>query len=248
MNFKKTSRFVLPIVLSLGSIFVSNCIVGDAYASRQQQEKKTTLSESSMERTKELWGRFKTLVKKGSNESEMEEFFKEVFNDAAISKRFCGKESAKVTKAVVKFLLWRLKSQAIQSVNGYDLQEEMSATEKPKTLYLKTMLNKKNENPIELTVVYSKKGKELGKAVEVIVVGIPLIEGFYSVIKKYLEKQGKSLSSFKTVEEREDVVVKAADDFIASNSNADGAKESENSPAEVNKAKLKNKKNTQREL
>ena len=146
--------------------------------------------------------------------STMTDFAKRNMDTAAISKRFCGADNEKLIKTIIKFLIWRLKTEAIQSVKEYTLDDNMQAVSKSKIVEVKCKLNKKASDPINMTVAFSMKGKNLGKIREIKVLEIPLIESAKTPMKKYFESKGIKIDAIKDPNERANQCCSGLEYFI----------------------------------
>ena len=175
---------------------------------------KAEIEKSAKEKVKEIYPEFIDIVKAGANENTMTDFAKRNMDTTAISKRFCGADNEKLVKTIIKFLIWRLKTEAIQSVKEYSLDDNMQAVSKSKIVEVKCKLNKKASDPINMTVAFSINGKNLGKIREIKVLEIPLIEGAKTPMKKYFESNGIKIDAIKDPNERAKQCCLGLEDFI----------------------------------
>lgn len=176
------------------------------------------VEKSAVNKVKEIYPEFIDIVKAGANEITMTNFAEKNMDTTAISKRFCGAGNEKLVRTIIKFLIWRLKTEAIQSVKDYSLSDNIKAISKSKMVEVKCKLNKKATDPINMTVAFSINGKNLGKIREIKVLEIPLIESAKTPIKKYFESNGIKIDAIKNPEERAEKCCLALEDFIKNHS------------------------------
>ena len=186
-------------------VFCVNCVASEVSALRETAEK----------RVKDIYPKFISLVQAGVQEDDMLQFAGEHMDAVSISKRFCGAENDALFKSIVKFLTWRLKTEAIQSVRSYQLHDNMQSVVKKTGVEVKCVL-KGQSDEVQMTVVFSKKATSLGGIREIILLGIPLIEGAKVPIKAYFEKNGLKMKSMKP-KERAEKMCTALDEFIKQN-------------------------------
>ena len=192
----------------------STSFIGEAIA--EESVSNSDLSTAAENKVKAMYPEFIKLVEKGASESEMMTFFTKNFDTDAISKNFCGIVDKKLIESIGRFLIWRLKTEAIQVVKDYELKDNsFRCADKSKTVSLKCVLDKKSET-VEMTVVFSKDKGTLGAIREVIVLNIPLMDGAKTVMKKYFENNGLKINSLKA-EERAAKCCEALEDFIKTN-------------------------------
>ena len=208
MNKKFKMRFCSILMMLAGT--VTEICINAALA----EPNKAGIEQSAKAKVKEIYPEFINIVKAGANESTMTDFAKRNMDTAAISKRFCGADNEKLIKTIIKFLIWRLKTEAIQSVKEYTLDDNMQAVSKSKIVEVKCKLNKKASDPINMTVAFSMKGKNLGKIREIKVLEIPLIESAKTPMKKYFESKGIKIDAIKDPNERANQCCSGLEYFI----------------------------------
>ena len=207
MEFKKRSGSVLAIMLV--SAMTEICL-----NATMAESNKAEIEKLAKEKVKGIYPEFINIVKNGANESTMTEFAKRNMDTTAISKRFCGTDNEKLVKTIIKFLIWRLKTEAIQSVKEYSLDDNMQAVSKSKIVEVKCKLNKKTSDPINMTIAFSTNGENLGKIREIKVLEIPLIESAKTPMKKYFESKGIKIDAIKDPNERAEKCCLGLEDFI----------------------------------
>ncbi len=210
MFTKKFGLAVMALLAFFCSGFVSESYVNKAIASSQEN----SIEKEAESKVKEIYPEFIKIVKNGANESEITAFAERNMDTVAISKRFCGAKNDKLIKTIIKFLIWRLKTEAIQTVTDYSLGDGMKSISKGKKVSVKCMLKKQATDPVEMIVTFSKNGDKLGKIVELVVVSIPLIEGARTPIKKYFEGKGIKINTIKDPAKRAQLSCDALEDFI----------------------------------
>jgi len=228
MFFKKATLVLISFATFLGaSSYLNNAFANEktqpSKVGNSSEKNHSTIEKQAIDRVTLLYPEFINLVKNGANNDEMTEFFKKTFDIKQISIKLCGTESEKVIETVVKFLLWRLKTESIQSVKNYELDKEMSVNPGKTGISLYCKLNSKTSKPVEMKVIFSAKGNVLGKATELEVLGIPLIKGIKAPIGQFFEKNGLKINDMRE-EERPERIKEAIDDFIANNSKDSGEK------------------------
>lgn len=189
----------------------------------ESAEPRAEVEKSAMNKVREIYPEFIDIVKAGANEKTMTNFAEKNMDTTAISKRFCGADNAKLVKTIIKFLIWRLKTEAIQSVKDYSLDDNMKAISKSKIVEVKCKLNKKATDPINMTVAFAINGKNLGKIREIKVLEIPLIESAKTPMKKYFESNGIKIDAIKNPNARAEKCCLALEDFIKNHTKS-GAK------------------------
>lgn len=211
MSLKKISLAMTAMFAFLCSGFISESYLNKAIANSQ----KTDLQTTAENKIKEMYPEFINLVEKGANEQSMMKFALNNLDTTAISKNFCGEKNDKLIESLVNFLLWRLKTATLQAVKEYKLGSNFHTVEKNSTLSTKCILNGKNDN-VDMSVIFSKDGSNLGKIREIIVLNIPLIDGAKSVMRKYFEKNGIKINAL-TSNERAKRCREALDNFVKEN-------------------------------
>ena len=165
----------------------------------------------------DIYTEFLQIVKSGVDDKKMIEFSTKNMDTDAISKRFCGANNEKLINTIIKFLIWRLKTEAIQSVSDYSLDKNMKTITKAKTTEVKCQLIKKGTDPVNMTITFTKDNGKLGKIREIKLLEIPLIEGAKVPMKKYFETKGIKIEQIKTPSERAEKCCEALDDFMKQN-------------------------------
>ena len=211
MSLKKISLAMMAMVAFLCSGFVSESYLNKAIAGTAESDLQSIVEG----KIKTMYPEFIDLVSKGANEQSMMKFALTNLDTIAISKSFCGEKNDKLIESLVKFLLWRLKTATLQTVKEYKLGNEFHVIEKKSTVSGKCVLNGKNDN-VDMSVIFSKDGKNLGKIREIIVLNIPLIDGAKSVMRKYYEKNGIKINSL-TPDQRAEKGCEALDNFVREN-------------------------------
>jgi hypothetical protein len=79
---------------------------------------------------------------------------------------------------------------------------------------------KGQSDEVQMTVVFSKTAAALGGIREIVLLGIPLVEGAKVPIKTYFEKNGLKMKSMKPKERAAKMCV-ALDEFIKQNARAE---------------------------
>ncbi len=203
------------LAFTAGAVFLCLGIVaGSCLNEAVAGAEKSGVEESARDKVKAIYPEFMDIVNAGADEVKMTAFAEKNMDTAAISKRFCGANNDKLIKTIIKFLIWRLKTEAIQSVKDYSLDNNMQAISRGKMVEVKCKLNKKASDPVNMTVSFSKDGSELGKIREIKVLEIPLIEGAKTPMKKYFEANGIKIDAIKNPDERAEKCCLALDDFI----------------------------------
>ena len=195
------------------AVFVCSAFVSEAHLNRALA-KSLSIEEIAKERVKTIYPEFIEIVNSGADESKMIAFAEKSMDTDAISKRFCGAKSDKLIKSIIKFLIWRLKTEAIQSVKDYTLDDTVKAVNKGKIVEVKCRLLKKASDPVNMTVTFSKSANNLGKIREIKVLEIPLIEGAKMPMKKYFQENGIKIDAIKNPDERAEKCCLALDAFI----------------------------------
>lgn len=192
--------------------FVFESYINKAIAASSQSQEARTAAENKV---KSMYPEFMELVKNGVNESELTKFAEKEFDTTAISKRFCGEENDKLIKTIIKFLIWRLKTEAIQSVKDYVLEDEMQSLDKGTSVCVKCKLKGKSDT-INMNIIFSKSGSAIDGIKEIIILEIPLFEGAKVPMKKYFEGNGIKINKL-TPSERAEEICLALDEFIQDN-------------------------------
>ena len=120
-----------------------------------------------------IFDEFKTMIKNKASDDEIESFFIKYFDVNAISKNFCGTVSQDVIDSIAKYLIWRLRSEAIQKVSKTKLGKVLATVKKGKSIL--------GENSMKLGVWFNK---ESSKITELDILSIELISGAKAMIKK----------------------------------------------------------------
>lgn len=191
--------------------FVSESYLNKAIANSE----KSDLQPTSENKIKKMYPEFISLVNKGTNEKSMMKFALDNLDTAEISKNFCGEKNDKLIESLVNFLLWRLKTATLQTVKEYKLGDDFHVVEKKSTISVKCVLNGKNDN-VDMSVIFSKEGNNIGKIREIIVLNIPLIDGAKSVMRKYYEQKGIKINAL-TASQRAEKGCEALDTFVKEN-------------------------------
>ena len=203
------------LAFSAGVVFLcSEIVTGSCLNEAVASAERSSVEDSARGKVKAIYPEFLDIVNAGADEVKMTAFAEKNMDTAAISKRFCGANNDKLIKTIIKFLIWRLKTEAIQSVKDYSLDSNMQAISKGKTVEVRCKLNKKASDPVNMTVLFSKDGANLGKVREIKDLEIPLIEGAKTPMKKYFEANGIKIDAIKNPEERAEKCCLALDDFI----------------------------------
>ncbi len=211
MIMNRECKIKLGAVLT---IMLAGAVTYICFNAAQAESGKAEIEKSAKAKVKEIYPEFINIVKAGANENTMTNFAKRNMDTAAISKRFCGADNEKLVKTIIKFLIWRLKTEAIQSVKEYTLDGNMQAVSKSKIVEVKCKLSKKTSDPINMTVAFSMNGKNLGKIREIKVLEIPLIESAKTPMKKYFESKGIKIDAIKDPNERAEKCCLGLEDFI----------------------------------
>lgn len=211
MSLKKFSLGLIAMFAFFCSGFVTESYLNRAIAGAEKSKSQI----SAETKIKEIYPKFITLIDKGAKEQDMTDFALNNLDTDAISKNFCGEANKKLTESLIKFLLWRLKTEALQSVKEYKLGDNFQVVEKKSTVSVKCLLNGKTDT-VDMTILFSKNGSELGKIREIIVLNIPLIDGAKSVMRKYYEKNGIKINSL-SPSERANKGCEALNNFIKEN-------------------------------
>ena len=111
-------------------------------------------------------------------------------------------------------MIWRLKTEAIQSVKDYTLDENMQSLYKGKHFEVRCKLIKKGSDPVNMVVILS----ENGTIVEIKIFELPIIDGAKTVMKKYFEGQGVKINAIKNADDRAEKCCEALKDFISTHS------------------------------
>lgn len=198
--------------------YVCSGFVSESYLNRAMADtQKGGLKETAEKKVREIYPKFVSIVKNGADEGEITEFANKELDTVAISKRFCGAKNEKLIQSIIDFLIWRLKTEAIQSVKEYELAESLTAVEKNNRVDVRCNLNKKGEEPANMTITFTKVDGSLKGIVEMTVLTIPLIEGIKTIVNKFCEKNGIKMNSLKSPEKRAEVCISAIKSFIKSN-------------------------------
>ncbi|MDR0942171.1 MAG: hypothetical protein LBM19_00950 [Holosporales bacterium] len=176
------------------------------------------ISQQAKDKVREVYPKFLKIVEQGADEKDMTKFFENNFDTAAISKRFCGVMDSRLVNSIVRFLLWRLRTEAIQTVKSYKLSDNITAIEKANSVHVKCSLIGSNDT-VEMTAVFTKNQEALGKIKEIVVLSIPLIEGVSAILRSYFENNGIKINQIKEPKERARKCVEAIDDFLTKNKN-----------------------------
>jgi len=211
MLLKRFSLAILAMTAFLCSGFVSESYLNTAIASNSE----SNLQTNAKNKIKEMYPKFISLVNEGANEQSMMKFALENLDTIAISKNFCGEKNDKLVGALVNFLLWRLKTATLQTVKEYKLGNDFHVVEKKSTVSVKCVLNGKSDN-VDMSVIFSKEGENIGKIREIIVLNIPLIDGAKSVMRKYYERKGIKINAL-TASQRAEKGCEALDTFVKEN-------------------------------
>ena len=211
MLLKKFFLAIMTMFAFLCSGFISESYFNKATA----DSSRTDLETNAENRIKEMYPEFINLVNEGANKNSMMKFALDNLDTTAISKNFCGEKNDKLIESLVNFLLWRLKTATLQTVKEYKLGNDFYITEKKSTISVKCVLNGKNDN-VDMVVIFSKNGLNLGKIREIIVLNIPLIDGAKSVMRKYYEKNGIKINALPP-KERAQKGCEALDNFVKEN-------------------------------
>ena len=195
------------------SVFLCSASVIDTHLNRVLA-KSLTIEEVAKDRIKTIYPEFIGIVNSGADENKMLAFAEKNMDTNAISKRFCGTKNDKLVKSIIKFLIWRLKTEAIQSVKDYALDDNVKAVSKGKIVEVKCKLLKKASDPVNMTVTFSKNAEELGKIREIKVLEIPLIEGAKTPMKKFFEENGIKIDAITNPAERAEKCCLALEAFI----------------------------------
>lgn len=206
------------VAISITAILCAGIITEASFNTVQAETGNVETEKAAKDKVKSIYPEFIDIVKAGANENTMTDFAKRNMDTQAISQRFCGTNNNKLVKTIIRFLIWRLKTEAIQTVKDYSLDENMQAVVKSKIVEVKCKLNKKASDPINMTVAFSIDGKTLGKIREIKVLEIPLIEGAKTPMKKYFEAKGIKIDAIKNPDERADKCCLALEDFIKNHS------------------------------
>ena len=190
--------------------FVSESYLNKAIANAQSSDVQT----AAKEKVKITYPEFIQIVKDGAGESEITAFAMKNMDTEAISKSFCGANSDKLVKAIIKFLIWRLKTEATQSVKDYTLDENMQSLYKGKHFEVRCKLIKKGSDPVNMVVILS----ENGTIVEIKIFELPIIDGAKTVMKKYFESHGIKINTIKNPADRAEKCCEALEDFISTHS------------------------------
>jgi hypothetical protein len=204
-----------PIVRT---VFISTAIVATLGCSGVIAEEDAKLKSKAKADVGSVYAEFRNIIDEKADDQRMESFFRNHFDTAVISKRFCGKDDANLVSAVAKYLIWRLKSEALQQVPGYNLMENKAVVLKDSSVSVQCKLehSEQKSNVVELTIVYVRNGTDLGKVKEIIIIGLPLIEGLSAIMKKYFEENKISINSIKNADERAAKCVLAINDHLKS--------------------------------
>ena len=207
----------IKLAITVITTFIYSGFVSEAYISNAIAASETkSIEKSAKEQISVIYPQFIQIVKDGADESKMMTFAKKNMDTVAISKRFCGTNNEKLIKSIIKFLLWRLKTEAIQSVRGYTLSPDMKSVAKKKIVEVKCKLNNASSEDVNMTVIFSKNGSTLGKIREIKILEIPLIEGAKTPMKKYFESNGIKIEAIKDAGKRAQKCCEALEDFIRS--------------------------------
>lgn len=214
---------ITPVALALFAFFCSG-FVTESYINKVLAEATNVTSNSEAEKkVKEMYPKFMEIVNLGAKDSEIMDFAKNNMDKSTISKHFCGAENDRVFEAIVNFLTWRLKGEAIQSVKEYKLGDTMRTTESGNKVKVECKLNGTGD-PVNMIVIFSKSGNKLGKICEIMILGLPLVDGAKQPVQKYIdgENQDKKRIDLKklAISERVNVICKALDEFTKSNARA----------------------------
>ena len=216
MKFNMFMKRFVPAAMAMFAFFCSG-FVSESYLNRAIAEtSKAETTTAAENKVKSMYPEFMELVKNGVNEAELTKFAKKNFDTEAISKRFCGEKNDKLIKTIIKFLIWRLKTEALQSVKGYILEDEIQSIDKGKSVCAKCKLKGKTDT-INMNVIFSKFGKTIGNITELVILEIPLIEGAKVPMKKYFEENGIKINKLKPAERAEKSCF-ALEEFIQENS------------------------------
>ncbi|MBQ8651217.1 MAG: hypothetical protein IJ481_01670 [Alphaproteobacteria bacterium] len=128
-----------------------------------------------------IFDEFKTMIKNKASDDEIESFFIKYFDVNAISKNFCGTVSQDVIDSIAKYLIWRLRSEAIQKVSKTKLGKVLATVKKGKSILVNGSLHVEGENSMKLGVWFNK---ESSKITELDILSIELISGAKAMIKK----------------------------------------------------------------
>lgn len=207
MNYKKFI-FLFFITFSMPLVF-DQCSDNIAEAAQAQDNIATV-----KQKVKYQYGEFTTIVEKRPSKPAISKFFGKHFDTPSISKRFCGTKNDDLIDGLVGFLLWRLETEAIQAVKQYKLSDNMSVVNKGKTIIVNCRLTKPGADPVEMKVIFSKNPDgSVGKVMELVVVGIELINGAGVIMKKYFEEKNINIKK-ETPTKRAEYCVEALNKFI----------------------------------
>jgi hypothetical protein len=192
-------------------IFANNIVA----KSNDATSDKGTIAMDAKNRVNGMYLELQKLAGKGANVKGVESFLKSYFDCYVIAKRFGIEDSLEFQQSLAKFLYWRFKNEAMKTIVSATLGENFAVTEKKESVVVKGSLSS-GETAVDVTVIFVKLKNALGKVKEVVVVGIPLIEGITPVISKYCEKQKIRIKEL-TPDERGKVFKEAIDGFVAAN-------------------------------
>ena len=222
MNFKR----ILPTALAITAIFGSSLIMESLTNIAVSEEVKSPAAKEAEKRVPSAFNEFKRIINGGAEKNDLVKFFHEQFDVDAIVGRFCGKKDSESEKAFKKFeksledlLVWRLKTEALQTVKKCKIDgNNVRATDKG-TTYISASLNLtrgEDTDPIDMEVIFSKKGGKLGKIIDLVILKIQLIESACNIINSYFEEHGIKTRSL-TAKERAEKSAEALDDFVKRN-------------------------------
>ena len=207
----------LKLALTVVTTFIFSGFVSETYISNAiAASEKVAIEKQAKDKVTEIYPQFIKIVNDGANEATMMSFAQDNMDTAAISKRFCGANNEQLINSIIKFLIWRLKTEAIQSVKDYKLSPNMQSVAKTKIVEVKCKLNKSASEEVNMTIIFSKNGSTLGKIREIKILEIPLIEGAKTPMKKYFESNGIKIEAIKDASIRAQKCCEALDDFIKS--------------------------------
>jgi hypothetical protein len=205
-NFVNATLICFFFCSFLAEVFVSNAVAGESEESKVVLEAKR--------KVKSMYSELQMLAKTGASGENVAEFLTKHFDVAVIAKRFGIEWNLDFQKSLAKFLHWRFKNDAVKTVTTAILGENFAVTEKKSSVIVRGNLSSE-ETTVNFTAIFVLD-QTLGKLKELIIVGIPLIEGITSIIGKYCEKHGLNPQKM-TSAERDKVFRKAINCFLAGN-------------------------------
>ncbi|MDR2666777.1 MAG: hypothetical protein LBB34_01500 [Holosporales bacterium] len=215
--FKNFARIVFVGWLFYSFLPTLVFVNGAAAKSSSDASGKRTIAAQAKSKVKEMYARLQKLASMSADVESMESFLNDHFDVQAIAKRFGVERNTEFEKSLAKFFSWRFKNEAMKAVASTVLGENFLVTEKKRSVVVKGSLGS-GETAIEFIVIFviTEQKEALGKVKEIIVVGIPLIEGLTSITSKYCKENKINFKKLAPAE-RCNVIKNAIDNFLANN-------------------------------